>query len=43
MVLISAGEMLVIPTDQALTALLAPAGMRARYVAVERFNWIITQ
>lgn len=43
MVLISAGEMLVIPTSQALTALLAPAGMRARYVAVERFNWIIAQ
>lgn len=43
MVLISAGEMLVIPTSQALTALLAPHDMRARYVATERFNWIIAQ
>jgi MFS family permease len=43
MVLITFGEMLVIPTSQALTALLAPADMRARYVAIERFNWIIAQ
>jgi MFS family permease len=43
MVLITLGEMLVIPTSQALTALLAPAEMRARYVATERFNWIIAQ
>ena len=43
MVLITAGEMLVIPTSQALTALLAPLDMRARYVATERFNWIIAQ
>lgn len=43
MVLITLGEMLVIPTSQALTALLAPLDMRARYVATERFNWIIAQ
>jgi len=43
MILITLGEMLVIPTGQALTALLAPLDMRARYVAAERFNWIIAQ
>jgi MFS family permease len=43
MVLITLGEMLVIPTGQALTAWLAPEDMRARYVATERFNWIIAQ
>lgn len=43
MILITLGEMLVIPTSQALTALLAPLDMRARYVAAERFNWIIAQ
>jgi len=35
--------MLVIPTGQALTALLAPLDMRARYVAMERFTLIIAQ
>jgi MFS family permease len=35
--------MLVIPTSQALTALLAPIDMRARYVATERLNWIVAQ
>ena len=43
MVLITLGEMLVIPTGQALTALLAPMDMRARYVATERMNWIVAQ
>jgi MFS family permease len=43
MILISMGEMLVIPTSQALTALLAPPDMRARYVATERLNWIVAQ
>ena len=43
MILISLGEMLVIPTSQAFTALLAPLDMRARYVATERFTWIIAQ
>ncbi len=43
MILITLGEMLVIPTSQALTALLAPLDMRARYVATERFTWIIAQ
>lgn len=42
-ILITLGEMLVIPTSQALTALFAPPDMRARYVATERFNWIIAQ
>jgi MFS family permease len=43
MILITLGEMLVIPTGQALTAILAPADMRARYVATERMNWIVAQ
>ena len=43
MILITLGEMLVIPTSQALTALLAPPDMRARYVATERINWIVAQ
>ena len=43
MILISLGEMLVIPSSQALTALLAPLDMRARYVATERLNWIVAQ
>jgi MFS family permease len=43
MILITLGEMLVIPTSQALTALLAPLDMRARYVAIERFTLIIAQ
>lgn len=43
MFVITLGEMLVIPSGQALTALLAPGDMRARYVAMERFNWIIAQ
>jgi MFS family permease len=43
MILITVGEMLVIPTSQALTALLAPPDMRARYVATERLNWIVAQ
>ena len=43
MILITLGEMLVIPTSQALTALLAPPDMRARYVAAERLNWIVAQ
>ena len=40
MILITLGVMLVIPTSQAL---LVPPDMRARYVATERFNWIIAQ
>jgi MFS family permease len=43
MILITLGEMLVIPTSQALTALLAPLDMRARYVATERFTLIVAQ
>ena len=43
MTLITLGEMLVIPTSQALTALLAPLDMRARYVAAERLTLIVAQ
>ena len=43
MILITLGEMLVIPTSQALTAWLAPLDMRARYVATERFSLIVAQ
>lgn len=43
MILITLGEMLVIPTSQAMTALLAPPDMRARYMATERINWITAQ
>jgi MFS family permease len=43
MILITLGEMLVIPTSQAMTALLAPPDMRGRYVATERLNWIVAQ
>jgi MFS family permease len=43
MILITLGEMLVIPTSQALTALLAPLDMRARYVAAERLTLIVAQ
>jgi MFS family permease len=43
MALITGGEMLFIPTSQALTALLAPEDMRARYVAMERITWIVAQ
>jgi MFS family permease len=43
MVLVTGGEMLFIPTSQALIALFAPQDMRARYVATERFSWIIAQ
>lgn len=43
MALITGGEMLVMPTSQAVTAQLAPEDMRARYAAAERFNWIIAQ
>jgi MFS family permease len=42
-VLITGGEMLVVPTGQALTVLLAPEDMRARYGAIGYFNWIIAQ
>jgi MFS family permease len=42
-ILITVGEMLIIPTSQALTALLAPADMRGRYVATERFTLVIAQ
>lgn len=37
------GTNLIIPTSQALTALLTPLDMQARYVATEHFNWIIAQ
>jgi MFS family permease len=43
MALLSLGEMLVMPTAQALTAQLSPPDMRARYAAVLGFTWVIPQ
>lgn len=39
MVILTIGEMLVIPTSQALVALFAPADMRGRYMAVFSLSW----
>lgn len=41
MVVITAGEMLVAPTSQALAARMAPEDMRGRYMAVFGFTWVI--
>lgn len=41
MVIITIGEMIVIPVAQALVARLAPSDMRGRYMAVYGFSWII--
>ena len=43
MALISLGEMLAMPTAQALVALLSPRDMRARYAAFYGFSWVIPQ
>jgi MFS family permease len=43
MIFATGGEMLVVPTNQAMVALLAPDDMRARYVAAGRLSWIIAQ
>jgi len=42
MVVITIGEMLVVPTSQALVARLAPEDMRGRYMAVFGFSWVIS-
>ena len=41
MVVITVGEMLVVPTSQALAAQMAPEDMRGRYMAVFGFTWVI--
>ena len=41
MLLITIGEMIVIPIGQALVARLAPADMRGRYMAVFGLSWTI--
>jgi MFS family permease len=41
MVIITIGEMIVVPTSNALVARMAPADMRGRYMAVSGFSWII--
>ncbi len=41
MVIITIGEMLVIPTAQSLVALMSPADMRGRYMAVYGLTWMI--
>ncbi len=43
MAAISVGEMLVMPTSQALAAQLSPPDMRARYAATLGFTWVIPQ
>lgn len=41
MVVITIGEMLTVPTSQALVAQLAPEDMRGRYMAAFGFSWVI--
>jgi MFS family permease len=41
MVVITVGEMIVMPTSQALVAQIAPEDMRGRYMAVFGFSWMI--
>jgi MFS family permease len=41
MVIITIGEMMTVPTSQALVAQLAPEDMRGRYMAVFGFTWVI--
>ncbi len=43
MFIITVGEMVVMPTAQALVAKIAPADMRGRYMAVFGFSWMIPQ
>jgi MFS family permease len=43
MLIITFGEMIVMPTSQALVAKLAPEDMRGRYMAVSGFGWAIPQ
>jgi MFS family permease len=41
MVVITLGEMFVIPTSQAIVSHLAPEDMRGRYMAAHGFSWVI--
>ena len=41
MVIITIGEMMTVPTSQALVTRLAPEDMRGRYMAVFGFTWVI--
>jgi MFS family permease len=43
MLIITVGEMIVMPTAQALVAKIAPEDMRGRYMAVFGFSWLIPQ
>ena len=43
MFIITVGEMIVMPTSQALVAKIAPEDMRGRYMAVFGFSWLIPQ
>lgn len=43
MFVITVGEMVVMPTSQALVAKIAPEDMRGRYMAVFGFGWAIPQ
>jgi MFS family permease len=43
MLVITVGEMVVMPTAQALVAKMAPEDMRGRYMAVFGFTWLIPQ
>jgi MFS family permease len=41
MVLITIGEMIIVPVSQALAAQFAPADMRGRYMAMFSFSWTV--
>jgi len=41
MLIITLGEMLIVPVSQSVVALLAPEAMRGRYMAVFGFSWAI--
>jgi len=43
MFIITVGEMVVMPTSQALVAKIAPEDMRGRYMAVFGFSWLVPQ
>lgn len=41
MIIITVGEMLIVPVSQALVASMSPEAMRGRYMAVYGFSWVI--
>ena len=41
MIILTTGEMLVVPVSQALVASMSPEEMRGRYMAVYGFSWVI--